>query len=85
MQPRTALITGVLGQDGSYLSCLSLDKGYRVIGLFIANGVLFSHESPLPQLGFVTRKISHVVAAITLGKRLSADSAQRAASGADAQ
>ena len=30
---KTALITGVTGQDGSYLSKLLLDKGYRVIGV----------------------------------------------------
>jgi GDPmannose 4,6-dehydratase len=30
---RTALITGVTGQDGAYLSQLLLRKGYRVIGL----------------------------------------------------
>jgi|TARA_R110000824_G_scaffold125178_5_gene284139 GDPmannose 4,6-dehydratase len=30
---RTAIITGVTGQDGSYLSELLLEKGYRVIGL----------------------------------------------------
>jgi GDPmannose 4,6-dehydratase len=29
----TALITGVTGQDGAYLSKLLLEKGYRVIGL----------------------------------------------------
>ena len=29
----TALITGVTGQDGAYLSQLLLDKGYRVVGL----------------------------------------------------
>jgi len=29
----TALITGVTGQDGAYLSRLLLDQGYRVIGL----------------------------------------------------
>lgn len=29
----TALITGVTGQDGAYLSQLLLDKGYRVLGL----------------------------------------------------
>lgn len=28
----TALITGVTGQDGAYLSRLLLDKGYRVVG-----------------------------------------------------
>ena len=30
---KTALVTGVTGQDGSYLSELLLDKGYKVIGL----------------------------------------------------
>ncbi len=31
--PRSALITGITGQDGSYLAELLLDKGYRVFGL----------------------------------------------------
>lgn len=31
---KTALITGVLGQDGAYLSKLLLDKGYEVWGAF---------------------------------------------------
>ena len=30
---RTALITGVTGQDGAYLAQLLLGKGYKVIGL----------------------------------------------------
>ena len=30
---KTALITGVTGQDGSYLLDLLLDKGYKVIGI----------------------------------------------------
>ena len=28
-----ALITGITGQDGSYLAELMLEKGYRVVGL----------------------------------------------------
>jgi GDPmannose 4,6-dehydratase len=32
MSPR-ALITGVTGQDGSYLAELLLDKGYDVVGM----------------------------------------------------
>jgi GDPmannose 4,6-dehydratase len=33
-QPRrTALVTGITGQDGSYLAELLLEKGYRVIGV----------------------------------------------------
>ena len=30
---RRALITGITGQDGSYLAELLLDKGYEVFGL----------------------------------------------------
>ena len=32
-QPKTALITGITGQDGSYLSELLLEKGYQVHGI----------------------------------------------------
>ena len=31
--PKVALITGVTGQDGAYLSELLLDKGYEVHGI----------------------------------------------------
>src|SRR5689334_1852502 len=31
--PNTALITGITGQDGAYLSKLLLDKGYTVYGI----------------------------------------------------
>lgn len=33
MTQRTALITGITGQDGSYLAELLLEKGYRVVGI----------------------------------------------------
>ena len=33
-EARRALITGITGQDGSYLAELLLDKGYEVIGMF---------------------------------------------------
>lgn len=33
LKGKAALITGITGQDGSYLAELLLDKGYRVIGL----------------------------------------------------
>jgi GDPmannose 4,6-dehydratase len=39
-------------------------EGY---GMFVANGVLFNHESPLRGLEFVTRKVSNAVARIKLG------------------
>ena len=31
---KTAVITGVTGQDGAYLSALLLEKGYRVVGTY---------------------------------------------------
>ena len=31
---RTAVVTGITGQDGAYLAALLLDKGYRVIGTY---------------------------------------------------
>jgi GDPmannose 4,6-dehydratase len=34
----TALITGITGQDGSYLAELLLEKGYRVVGLIRPGG-----------------------------------------------
>ena len=33
MSQKTALITGITGQDGSYLAELLLDKGYNVVGM----------------------------------------------------
>jgi GDPmannose 4,6-dehydratase len=30
---KVALITGVTGQDGSYLAELLLEKGYKVVGI----------------------------------------------------
>ena len=33
MTQRTALITGITGQDGSYLADFLLTKGYRVAGM----------------------------------------------------
>ena len=32
-QTKTALITGITGQDGSYLAELLIDKGYEVHGI----------------------------------------------------
>src|SRR5206468_9312040 len=38
-------------------------------GLFAVSGMLFNHESPRRGLEFVTRKISHAVARIKLGRQ----------------
>ncbi|MFO1109722.1 MAG: GDP-mannose 4,6-dehydratase [Bradyrhizobium sp.] len=41
----------------------------NVDGMFACSGILFNHESPLRGLEFVTRKITHGLAAIALGQR----------------
>lgn len=48
---RVALITGIAGQDGSYLSELLLAKGYEVHGLVRRNSVPEHQESRLAFLG----------------------------------
>lgn len=45
----TAIITGITGQDGAYLSKLLLEKGYRVIGL--TRKISPSNSSGLEYLG----------------------------------
>ena len=40
---KLAFITGVTGQDGSYLAELLLDKGYKVFGIVRRTSLLFSH------------------------------------------
>lgn len=45
-----------------------LGQMYREdFGLFICNGIMFNHESPLRGLNFVTRKITNAAARIKLG------------------
>ena len=48
----------------SYWICKIYREAYD---MFIVNGILFNHESPLRGLEFVTRKISNEVAKIALG------------------
>ena len=40
--PKRALITGVTGQDGSYLAELLLEQGYEVVGICL----LYTSPSP---------------------------------------
>src|SRR6266566_3370256 len=57
-QPRkTAVITGVTGQDGSYLAELLLEKGYEVIGVVRRT----SHDS-YERIGHLLERV-HIVAA----------------------
>ncbi|MFT6144246.1 MAG: GDPmannose 4,6-dehydratase, partial [Myxococcota bacterium] len=61
---KSALITGVTGQDGSYLAELLLDKGYQVYGLV--------RRASTPNTG----RIDHLLRRITLipGDMLDGDS-----------
>ncbi len=54
---KTALITGITGQDGSYLAELLLSKGYRVHGLIRPSSGKDGHDS---------RNIAHIAGEISL-------------------
>jgi GDPmannose 4,6-dehydratase len=53
----TALITGITGQDGSYLAELLLQKGYRVVGI-----VRRSSTTPYERIGHLVDKVELVSA-----------------------
>ncbi len=40
---KLAFITGITGQDGSYLTELLLEKGYNVYGIVRRTSLLYSH------------------------------------------
>lgn len=56
---------GVAKAYGHYIT-LNYRESYD---MFACSGILFNHESPRRGLEFVTRKISHAVARISLGKQ----------------
>jgi len=56
---------GVAKAYGHYIT-VNYRESY---GMFAVSGILFNHESPRRGLEFVTRKISHAVARISLGKQ----------------
>src|SRR5688572_5295658 len=48
--PKRALITGITGQDGSYLAELLLEEGYEVIGMFRrASAMNFDRITPIQE------------------------------------
>jgi len=51
-QQKTALITGITGQDGSYLAELLLAKGYRVVGV-----VRRSSTTPYERIGHLVDRV----------------------------
>ena len=54
---KTALITGITGQDGSYLAELLLAKGYRVVGV-----VRRSSTTPYERIAHLVDRIELVSA-----------------------
>ncbi len=59
---KTALITGILGQDGPYLAKLLLEKGYKIYGLVRRHSI--TDFSNLDYLG-ITDKIEYVLGDMT--------------------
>ena len=41
---KLALITGITGQDGSYLSEFLLEKNYKVYGIVRRNSAVFNYK-----------------------------------------
>ena len=57
---KTAFITGINGQDGSYLSEFLLDKGYTVVGLVRRLSVPESQTSRLEEAGIYPHERLHL-------------------------
>ena len=68
---RTALITGILGQDGSYLAELLLQKGYTVIGMDHAAGAANAVQSTAQRFA----RVQSILGSITLAPGDLADQA----------
>ena len=45
---KTALITGINGQDGSYLAEFLLNKGYKIWGILKRNSVAENQTARIP-------------------------------------
>ncbi len=74
---KTALITGITGQDGAYLSKLLLEKGYRIIGLvrninsFRSYGLAYLNI--LEDIEFEECNLQDFVSVVSLIKRIRPD------------
>ena len=62
---RTALVTGITGQDGSYLAELLLEKGYRVVGL-ARRSTHYRHTNIEPLVGRITLEHGDLIDADSL-------------------
>src|SRR3954465_6027043 len=54
---KTALVTGITGQDGSYLAELLLEKGYRVVGV-----VRRSYTTPYERIAHLVDRVELISA-----------------------
>ena len=76
---KTAVVTGITGQDGAYLAQLLLQKGYKVYGTYRrASSVNFWRIEELaidhhPALELVEYDVTDVGTSITLLKRAQPD------------
>lgn len=61
IQQKRALITGISGQDGSYLAELLLEKGYEVWGLLRRHSVPENQTSRLNDIGLFDNEHLHLV------------------------
>ncbi len=68
---KKALITGIAGQDGSYLSELLLSKGYEVYGLIRRNSVPENQGSRIDHLGNIQTYYGDLLDVHSLNKILS--------------
>mgnify|MGYP003659283609 FL=1 len=59
MEKKVALITGINGQDGSYLAELLLDKGYEVWGILKRNSVAENQTARIPDDVFNRLKLAY--------------------------
>ena len=56
---KVALITGINGQDGSYLAELLLNKGYEVWGILKRNSVSENQTARIPDDVFKKLKLAY--------------------------
>jgi GDPmannose 4,6-dehydratase len=67
---KTAFITGITGQDGSYLAELLLEKGYRVVGL-VRRSTHYRHPNIEHLTGKVILEFGDLIDGDTLGMIIS--------------
>ena len=69
--PKLAFITGIGGQDGSYLSELLLEKGYKVYGIVRRNSTLYNDKNIAHLRGKINIQYGDVNDALGINRYLS--------------